>query len=149
MKEINIFDDKYVELFCPYDGVEFIQNIILGLGYTNKNLSSQKAKKEALIVIEELLNLNLIYVFHWGQNHSSMVGKVFTIKQTINYIDSLWFQGAGYSDFYGMVMFGYKKWYVEELEKLGMTHTTNWKEFVKNKIGNLEKWIEDNKPKNT
>jgi hypothetical protein len=28
-----------------------------------------------------------------------------------------------------------------------MTPTTNWETFVKEKIGNLEKWIEDNRPK--
>jgi len=28
-----------------------------------------------------------------------------------------------------------------------MTQTTNWEWFVENKIGDLEKWIEENRPK--
>ena len=45
-----------------------------------------------------------------------------------------------------MVMFKHKDWYVDALEKKGLTSTTDWKTFVKEKIGDLEKWIEDNRP---
>ena len=65
----------------------------------------------------------------------------------MTYNDKIWFEGAKFPDLYGMVIFGTQKWYTEALEKKGMTNTTNWKLFVKNKIGNLEQWIEDNRPK--
>ena len=51
-------------------------------------------------------------------------------------------------NFYGMVTFGSKKWYVNKLEEQGLTDTTDWETFVKNKIGDLEQWIEENRPKN-
>ncbi|MDG2193280.1 MAG: hypothetical protein P8K77_00195 [Polaribacter sp.] len=148
MKRINIFDKEHVNLFCyPGDGIEFLHSVLFSLGYTYKGLFSQKAKKDGLFVIEELFKLDLIYVFHWGKNHDEMKNNTYTIKETLKYIDSIWFGGADYPDFYGMVMFGHKKWYLKELEKLGMTDTTDWKEFVKHKIGNLEQWIEENRPK--
>jgi hypothetical protein len=147
MEEINIFNKKYLNLFLPNDGVEFLQNIMFGLRYTYKDLSSKKAKNDTLFVVQRMLELDLIYVFHWGDKNEFLKDKQFSIKETINYIDSIWFEGADYSDFYGMIMFGHKKWYTDKLENLGMTQTTNWEKFVQDEIGDLEKWIEENKPK--
>ena len=55
----------------------------------------------------------------------------------------MWFENAIFPDFYGIVMFGNEKWYTDKLEDLGLTQTTNWENFVKTKIGDLEKWIEE------
>lgn len=147
MEKINLFNKKYINLFCyGGDGIEFFQSIMFSLGYSYKELSSLKVKKDTLYVIEELLKLKLIEVFLWGEKHSEMKDKEYSIEEILKYINSIWFDEADYPDFYGMVMFKHKEWYTHKLEKLGMTHTTDWKWFVENKIGNLEKWIQENKP---
>ncbi|WP_298364850.1 hypothetical protein [uncultured Lutibacter sp.] len=147
MDKLNIFDNKYINLFLPNDGVEFLFNIINdGLGYNVNKPSSLHEREETLFIIEKLFKLDLIYVFHWGENHEKMKNEKFTIAETLNYINSIWFEKAYYPDYYGMVMFGHNKWYTNKLESLGMTDRTDWKWFVKNKIGNLEKFIEDNRP---
>lgn len=70
-----------------------------------------------------------------------------TNSEIMNLIEEVWFIGADTPDFYGMPMFKYKDWYIQKLEALGLTHTgPDWKWFVENKIGDIEKWIEENKP---
>lgn len=49
--------------------------------------------------------------------------------------------------FLGMVMFTHPTWYIDKLNGLGLSPTTDWKWFVENKIGNLKKWINYNRPK--
>jgi hypothetical protein len=53
--------------------------------------------------------------------------------------------GADFPDFYAIPMFNFKDWYVENLKKTGFDQYTDWEWFVKNKIGNLEKRIEENR----
>jgi hypothetical protein len=147
MSKLDIFYSRYINLFLPNDGVEFLFNIINELGYNVDKPLSVKERENILFVIDQLFKLDLIYVFHWGKNHNEMKNKKYTIVETLNHINTMWFEKAYYPDYYGMIMFGHKKWYTDKLENLGLTETTNWEQFVKNKIGDLEKWIEENKPK--
>ncbi len=105
-----------------------------------------KAKFVILNILKFLLELKVIYVFNWGNAQPPNI-QDFSNEDVINHIDKNWIIGAKYPDFYSMAMFGSTKWYVDKLEELGMTHTTNWESFVSEKIGDLEKWIEENKPK--
>lgn len=147
MKKINIFDKKYFFLFCPYDGVEFMHNVLVSLGYIIKDWRSKQGRQEALYAIEELFKLDLIYVFHWGAKHDQMKDKSYTIEQTLEHIKSVWFEGANTPDFYGMVMLGSKKWYVDKLQESGYVLNSNWEKFYKSKLRNMEQWIEENRPR--
>lgn len=141
----DLFKDNYIELFMP-DGIEYISNILANIGYTYKNESSNKAKKHGLEVINKLLELDLIEVFYWGKNDNDYRGSQLLNSEIIALIDSFWFEGAHGPDFYGMPMLKYKNWYLDALKKERLTSTTSWKQFVKEKIGNLGEWIEQNRP---
>lgn len=142
----NLFDNKNLLLFEPYDGVEFIYSILQNIGHY-PDFSSIQARKEGLITINQLLELDLIEIFHWGKYENNLKDKDLTVSEKMIYIQELWFKGATFEDFHNMPIFKYKKWYIENLEKLGMNHYKDWKEFVKTKIGNLEKWIIENRLK--
>lgn len=144
----TLFDKKKILLFEPYDGVEFIYSILQNIGHY-PNFTTLKARREGLIVIYQLFKLDLIEIFHWGKYHDELKDKKLSIFEKMMYIQELWFIGANFEDFHNMTMFKYQDWYMSELEKLGMNHTTDWKEFVKIKIGDLEKWIEENRPEKT
>ena len=142
----NLFDNKHIFLFEPYDGIEYIYSILQNIGHY-PDFKSLKARREGLMIINQLFELNLIEVFHWGDYENELKNKRLTTFEKMIYIQELWFIGANFEDFHKMPIFRYKNWYIEELEKLGMTHTTDWKEFVTNKIKNIGNWIEDNNPK--
>lgn len=141
----ELFDPKNIELFMP-DGVEFISTILSGLGYDYSNESSEEAREHGLDTIENLFELELIEVFHWGEYDKRLRGKQVPNIKTMRYIAELWIKGAKAPDFYGMPMFKYKDWYLNALKKEGLTPYTYWRTFVKEKIGDLEKWIEENRP---
>ena len=145
MIEKDIFKGKNVNLFCP-GANEFLYDYIYLLGYTDNASNDWKARHIVLSVLKHLLELDIIYIYSW-YNQPELKGKRMTIDEIIKKIDNLWFENAIFPDFYNMVMFGSKKWYIEALRKLGMTHTTNWEAFVKETIGDLEQWIEENRPK--
>jgi hypothetical protein len=142
----ELFKFKNIQLFNPYDGVEFIYSILQGLGYCNNNFKSKKGRKEGLEVIEKLFELELIEIFSWGKYVDKLKSKELSNSEKMKFIEELWFIEADYPDFLNMPMFKFKKWYIKNLEKHGFNHFTNWEWFVKNKIGDLEKFIENNRP---
>ncbi len=144
MIEKDVFKGKNINLFCPNVN-EFLYNFIYLIEYSDEASNDWKSRHVVLSVIEILLNFEVIYVYDWIAK-PKLKNKKLDNKSIIKEIDEIWFKGAKYSDYYNMVMFGSTRWYVDSLAKLGMTNTTNWEYFVKNKIGDLEKWIEDNKP---
>jgi len=146
MSNFNIFDSKYLYLFMP-DGIEFIHNILENIGINS--FKSLKARDKGLIVIKKLFDLELIEIFHWGKYDNIIRPLNLNKEQTINFIETVWFDNADFSDFSSMPMFKYKEWYLKGLNDMGLTHTTDWKKFVQEKIVDLEKWIEENKLKNT
>ena len=141
-----LFQQKNIDLFHP-EGVEFIYSILQNLGY--RDFTSKQARIHGLQVIRQLFEMDLIAVFHWGEHHNLLSNLGLNKDQTIQLIDNIWFPSADYSDFLGMPMFGHKEWYLEALKRAGLTSTTDWKTFVKDKIDDLEQWIEENRPKNT
>ena len=142
----NIFNNEYINLFIPDDGVEFIHSIIQSLGYGIKDFKSQEVRTETLEAIRQLLEIEMLEVYSWhGHDVKTEVPKL-SNEEILKKVKEQWFIGADYVDFLGMVMFGHPSWYVDKLNELGFTPTTDWKWFVKHKIGDLEKWIKDNKP---
>lgn len=148
MSEITIYKEEYINLFLPNDGVEFLFNIINdGLGIEVNSPLSLENREKTLMVIKELLKLKLIYVSSWCRSQRFIKKKTLSVGETMDILDNIWFKEAKYPDYYDMVKFRHKDWYVQKLEELGFDHFTDWKWFVKNKIGNLENWIEENRPK--
>ncbi|NJB38198.1 hypothetical protein [Croceivirga sp. JEA036] len=149
MNTDNFFKNKSIDLFHP-EGIELISTILFGLGFNYDNLKSDQARKEGIYFIKNLIDLELIEIYHWGNYHESLKNVKMTNEETIKNIEKVWFVGADVPDFYGMLILKYKDWYVDALKKEGLELTgRDWKSFVTEKIGDLEKWIEENRPKNT
>lgn len=144
--KINIFDKSSIGLFSPYSGIESIDSILREIGHS-KDFTTKKARREGLLVLNELFDLELIDVFHWGSYEKELKDIELPNSIKMILIQELWFIGADFVDLTNTPMFKYKDWYITKLEKLGMSHTTDWENFVKNKIGSIEKWIMENKPK--
>ncbi|MDG2193281.1 MAG: hypothetical protein P8K77_00200 [Polaribacter sp.] len=140
----NIFKNGYINLFCPNSN-EYLFDYIYALGFKDIDSKNWKPRLVILSVLEYLFRLKIINVYSWP-NHPELEKKGMTIKETIETIDKLWSNNATFPDFYGIVMFENQKWYTEALEKKGLTQTTNWEKFIENEIGDLEKFIEDNRP---
>ncbi len=143
----QLFDKENIYLFEPYDGVEFIYSVLQNLNITN--FKTNDAREKGLETIEKLLDLELIEIFHWGDNHKQFADEIFSNAEIMMHIKTVWFVGADFSDFNSMPMFKFKDWYIKSLENAGMTHTTDWSGFVENKIGDLERWIEKHRPSKT
>ena len=141
----NIFDKTNILLYEPYDGVEMIYRILENINHLE--CTTKNARRDGLRVINKLFELELIEVFHWGSYENELRGKKLSIFEKMMYLQELWFIGADFGDLASMPMFKYKDWYVKNLENLGLTHYTDWKVFVEEKIGDIEKWIEKNRPK--
>ena len=141
----NIFKNEYINLFCPNSN-EYLFDYIYILGFKDIDSKNWKSRLVVLSVIEYLFKLKIINIYNWP-NNPELDKKKMTIKEIIVTIDNLWDYNATFPDFYGIVIFGSQNWYVEALKKNGLSQTINWENFVKNKIENLENWIEENKPK--
>jgi hypothetical protein len=144
----DLFKEDKIGLFAP-DGVEFIYNVLENLGYYkdfSKNFTTEEARSHGLQSIEILCDLELIEIFSWGIHIPKISKRDFSKRELIEYLREVWFVGASTQDFYSMPMIKYKDWYLKALEEKGLTHTTHWKTFVKEEIGDLEQWIEEVRP---
>ena len=142
---------KYLNLYCPLS-TEHLWDFIAEVLDKNKiefgSFKNKSLKKEVLEIISKLLNDNLIYVGNEWLNQSTIKRWNLSNEEIIKKIDEIWFESAEYPDFFNMIWFGFEDWYKNKIKNLGMTNTINWETFVNYKIGDLEKWIEENKPKN-
>lgn len=145
MTDIDLFNKKFINTLSPYY-LEYLWDLISVLGFKNSEVNEESTKKSVLKAIQIMLNLKVLKISNWIKE-PELNKKRLSINETLENIDRIWFKGANYQDFYDMIMFENQKWYIESLEKAGMNPTTNWKKFVKENIGNLEKWINENKPK--
>tara|TARA_B110000967_G_scaffold121007_1_gene123644 strand:+ start:2046 stop:2477 length:432 start_codon:yes stop_codon:yes gene_type:complete len=143
MKTINLFDEEYINVLCPSDN-EYLWNIFNHFGYDNDN--NPDIKKQTLRALKIMLDLDIIFVAKWFAK-PELENCNLEPNEIIKHINEIWFDGAIFPDFYGMVMFNSKDWYKDKLENKGFTPFVNWKNFTKEEIGDLEKWIEENKPK--
>lgn len=146
---INLFDKKYINLLYPYHN-ELLWEIANEIGYTY-DYSNPNAKKDTLEVLKQMLDLDIINILCWVTK-PELENKNLTNKEIIEEIDKMWGKGTDYPDFYSMVIFGLPKWYKEGLEALGLSEMPtkgelSWDCFLDTRIGNIEEWIKDNKPK--
>lgn len=134
---------KNIDLFCPGTNA-FIFDFIYQLGYYDRdfgNLNKENTiKKEVLEAIKILIYLEVMYIKNW-YDKQEISKNLMTTNAIIEEIDKIWFNSARYPDFFNMLLFGNPEWYFNSLKKIGMSETTDWKTFVNENIGNLEKWI--------
>ena len=125
MNHIDIFEKKNVLLFEPENGVELIHYILQNTNHY-KDFTTLKARRDGLRVINQLFELDLIEVFHWGKYEHELKDKELSAFEKMMYLQELWFIGADFEDFFSMPMFKYKDWYIKKLKDLGMTHYNDW-----------------------
>jgi len=133
------------EFYIPHS-IELLFDFFGKYNINTNEKYTKEIKRKVLNTISVLIQQKIIFVGNWIDKENFKKWDLAN-TETIKKIDNLWNENAEFSEFYNIAWFGYEKWYVDALESLGMTSQTDWGYFVKNKIGNLEKWIEDNKPK--
>jgi len=139
----DIFKGKTINLFAPNSN-EYLYDYIYLLEYKDEDANNWKSRLVILSVLKYLLKLKIIYIYSWCDENLNDENR--SIDEIISQINIKWKKNTIFPDYYNIVMFGTQNWYIEKLTKLGMTNTTNWETFVKDNIGNLEKWIEENRP---
>ncbi|WP_290468899.1 hypothetical protein [Lacinutrix sp. MedPE-SW] len=145
--KINIFQSKYLDLFTDFGyGVNSLSDILQSLGYNIENLNSSSGKTEAIDAIGQLLEKEIIYVLHWGKHHNIIKNLDLNYKQTLIFINEIWFENANYSDFLDMVTFKYTDWYYNKLKEAGIDVNTDWGLFGKEFVPNIEEWIKEKRP---
>ena len=142
----NYYDKKYLQIFSP-TWTEYLWDIIAIIKNNDKNISKVEIKKHTLNYIKLMLKNNLIKVGNEWENKKLIFWDL-SNEMILKKIDTMWFDGANYPDFLNMVWFGYQEWYIEALKKIGYgKEKILWTDFVDKNIGDLEKWIEGNRPK--
>jgi len=147
MKKNYLYTKERIDVFCP-NHTEYLWDIIAVIKNDNKYISENVLKHFTLAYVAEMIEKEIIHVGNeWISNNTLKYWEL-SKEEVINKIDEMWFKNAEYPDFLEMVWFGYQNWYIEALKNVGNgKEKILWKDFVKNNIGNLEKWIEENKPK--
>lgn len=143
MKKINPFSDSYIDLLCPF----YIEYLWAITSLLKQNKEEKQIKEKSLFIIAKLLDLKVIYIGNEWTTDKTILKWNLPFKEIIEKIDEMWFKDAQFPDFYEMIFIGYEEWYIKALEKKGLSSAKNWKEFVNQNVGDLEKWIEENKPK--
>lgn len=136
MIPVNFYIPNKIELLFDFFG-EF--NIKTNEPYIRER------KDKVLNSIKIMLLQNVIYVGKYDENKKFETWNT-PVEEIISKLDKIWTENMQFSEFYDMVWFGYKKWYLERLVKESYESTMDWKWFIENKIGNIERWIEENKP---
>lgn len=144
MIKLELFKEKNLDLVCP-NPFEFLTELLSLLGYSNKEYNLKTTREDVLETLKLLFELQVLDVHTWYAK-PQLNNLDLSIIEKLNHINEIWFKGAKYPDFYNMMIFVSPDWYINQTKELGLTMTTNWKTFVKENIGDLEQWIEKNKP---
>tara|TARA_R110000868_G_C10905294_1_gene764578 strand:+ start:398 stop:712 length:315 start_codon:yes stop_codon:yes gene_type:complete len=95
------------------------------------------------------MNNDIIYVLDSNWMENKEYNKTDLSNQSIiSIINEKWLPNISDEEFYNLVWFKFQDWYTTKLSKKGLTYySINWNEFINEKIGDLEQWIQHNKPK--
>lgn len=145
MTKEELFKEEYIDLFSPFC-FEYLHELIGLLGYYIDDYDKSETRENVLETLQILFDFEILEVCDWIQE-PKLNGQNLTNREILNHIDRMWLKNTKYSDFYNLLIFSTQNWYTDKLVNLGLTHTANWKFFVKEKIGNLEKWLDEKKPK--
>lgn len=133
-------------LYCP-GATENLWDVICHLDTRNANIFKKSVKETALESLKLMLDQNVIYIGNeWVGKHHLKRWKL-PNTEIIEIINKKWTEGISFDNLYILAWIDFEGWYLSKLKELGFTEITNWEQFVKNEIGDLKKWIEENKPK--
>lgn len=109
---------------------------------------TRDSKEKVLKAISILLEQKIIFVGNWSDNKEFIIWEL-SNSEILLQIDLLWKKDIKFHEFYNLVWFGYQKWYIDGLNNKGFgKEKISWNIFIEERLGNLELWIEENKPKN-
>lgn len=146
--EIDIFSKKYNSILHPFH-LESLNHLSGFIKSTDNSLSFIEMKKNTLEVLNFLLENNIVYVLEKDFMMNKEFRKIkLSNEEIINEINNNWFEDISWEDFYFMLWFRFQDWYKDRLIAEGLVNKPmKWNDFVKNNIGDLEQWIEENRPK--
>jgi len=130
------------------NNIELIFDFFGDLAIKPNKPYSKKEKYEVLQWVGKLLKSEILYAGEYD-NEKKFKKWNLPINEIIQKIECEWNEDLEFPEFYNLVWFSYQKWYIEALKKRGLTETKDWNNFIKNEIGDLEKWIKENKPTRT
>ncbi len=132
------------KLYCPF-AVELLFDFFGEFEIrTNETYTTEK-KKKVLSKIRQMLDKEILFLSE--RKNDKFIKWNFSTDEAIRRLENLWNDDTQFSDFYNMVWFGYQEWYIDKLHSLGFKKAENWNDFLNEKIGDLEQWIEENRPK--
>ncbi len=146
---MDLFSKTYNHIFHPF-GLESLYHLSTFIKEKNKVKDVEKIKLLTLQSVSFLIEKDIISILEYDCTHSKSLKKIESnhkktieiIKNKLNDIEKL-------DELYDFFWFKFKDWYVKGLENLGVSmYTLDWPTFVEEKIGDLEQWIEENKPLN-
>ncbi|MBD3862761.1 hypothetical protein [Olleya marilimosa] len=131
-------------LYCPYT-IELLFDFFNEFNIKTNEKYTQQIKDKVLDTILEMLNNKVIFVSEKNKNGFVIWDEPKEI--IVERINNMWSENTNFQDFYNMVWFGYENWYIEALKKEGFEQEKIvWTNFIEKDIGDLQKWIEANKP---
>lgn len=144
---LDIFSEKYNSILHPFH-LENLDQLSVFIKNKNNHLPFKELKKETLEIISFLLENDIVYALeqNWMGNKEFKKTKL-SNKDIIDKINNNWREDTSWEEFYFMLWFKFQDWYTTKLSAKGLTYySVDWNKFINDKIGNLEQWIQDNKP---
>ena len=145
---VNIFDKKYNAILHPYN-LESLNHLALFIKDKKRDLDFENLKLITLNVLEYLIDNDIIYILdpNWMKNKEYTQSKL-SKESIINIANEKWSHNISDEEFYDLFWFRFQDWYTTKLVEKGLTYYSfDWNEFINEKIGNLEQWIKENRPK--
>ncbi len=146
--KIDVFSKKYSLILNPYS-LESFEQLTIFLSEKDKTITFKKLKNNSIDVFSFLLENKIIYVLEsdWMRKKGYKNTKL-NNEEIIKTLKEKWNIDTSFEVLYNLFWFKYQDWYTESFVQKGLTiYTTNWNLFLNEKIGDLDKWIEENKPK--
>lgn len=132
--------------YIPYK-IELLFDFFPELNVRVDKYYSSDEKKEVLKWVRKLLEERIIFAGEFGDDKKLKRWDL-SIDKIIDKISANWKEDIDFPGFYNIVWFGYEDWYINALKKEGYNDELDWKWFLDNKIGEIEVWVKENRPKN-
>lgn len=145
MIKIDIYSNDFIDILCPFN-IESLWDIIAKIKDERPKIKYEPLKKNVLNIVAYLLDEKLIFLIDHITNDKKFIKSDLSNQEVMKMIDIKWESNIEFGELYTLAWFKFEDWYRNALVKKGLTYTTNWKNFVKNEIGDLKEWININKP---
>jgi len=145
MNKKNLSKKNYIDLLDPYS-TECFWHIVSKIKDHDKKIEFSELKLSALHILEYMLENKIVFIIEKITQDKRIIRDKRTTNEVLKYIDKSWNEETEFIDLYNLAWLGFENWYKNDLIKIGLKETINWKHFVKNNIGDLMNWINENKP---